>query len=337
MRPNVPPILLDQQALQAVRRFNRLLARMPRFKVRNRFTPVLTQSLLRMSQWGADRRMARAGVAVQTLFATADGLQVPVRVLRPAGTARGVVLDLHGGGWVIGNPQMNDVLNKAMVTACQVAVVSVDYRLLPRFPLRAAMDDCLAAARWLLGGALPDLHGLPMFVVGESAGAHLAATVLLRLKDQPLLLAQVAGAVLYYGVYDLGGTASVRQAGPDTLVLDGPGLAIALRQLLPDCDDGERRSALHSPLYGDFADMPPALMFAGTRDPLRDDTTALAQRWHEAADVELHVLPEAPHGFLHFSTPLAHLVPARTHAWLNERIESALLAQESLERSASEA
>lgn len=316
-------ILIDEHDLQAVRRFNSVLARMPRFKIRSRFTPLLIQSLLRVSQLGADSKLVRAGVRVEQRFAEADGLRVPVRLLRPAGPVRGVVLDIHGGGWVIGNPQMNDAQNAAIVAACQVAVVSVDYRLVPRFPLQAAMDDCLAAARWLLAGDIGDFDGLPVFLLGESAGAHLASTVLLRLKDQPALLARVAGAVLYYGVYDLGGTPKVHQAGPATLVLDGPGMAKALCMLTPECSEAERRAAPRSPLYGDLAGMPPALMFGGERDPLLDDTTGMAERWREVADVELHVLPEAPHGFLHFPTPLARIVPARTHAWLRDRISAA--------------
>ncbi|MBD8528582.1 MULTISPECIES: alpha/beta hydrolase [unclassified Massilia] len=320
---------IDDTALQQVRRFNTTLARLPRFKMRNRFTPVLGQALLRLSQLGADRRLARRGIRVERHVATCDGLHVPLRVLRPAGTGPvgAVVLDIHGGGWVIGNARMDDLHNAALVEACRVAVVSVDYRLvrphLADRSLQEAMDDCLAAARWLLGAGRADFDGLPAFILGESAGAHLAATVLLRLKSTPQLLARIAGAVLYYGVYDLGGSPSVRQAGPATLVLDGPGMVDALRMLTPDCNDEQRRQAPRSPLYGDLAGMPPALMFAGARDPLRDDTLQMAARWRgvaNAAAVELHLLPEAPHGFLHFPTPLATSVPARTHAWLGERI-----------------
>jgi acetyl esterase/lipase len=312
-------ILLDEADLQAVRRFNQKLARLPRFKIRNRFTPRVGQALLRLSQLGADRKLRRRGIRPEQLVASADGLRVPVRVLRPAGAPRAVVLDIHGGGWVIGNPRMDDVHNAALVEQCQVAVVSVDYRLLTNASLQDAMDDCLAAARWLLGAA-PEFAGLPVFVLGESAGAHLAASVLLRLRDQPELFARIAGAVLYYGVYDLAGSPSVRAAGADTLVLDGPGMADALRLLTPGCSDAERRQPPRSPLYADLHGMPPALLYAGERDPLRDDTLLLAARWRAVAAAELHLLPEAPHGFLHFATPLATLVPARTHAWLRERI-----------------
>jgi len=319
-------IPLDDRALHEVRRFNRILAWLPRFRIRNRFTPMLVQALLRMSQVGADGRMRRRGIRIAQQLAEADGLRVPVRVLRPPGAVRGVVLDLHGGGWVIGNPCLDDAQNAALIEACGVAVVSVDYRLVPRVALQDAMDDCLAAARWLLSGGIPDLHGLPTFIVGESAGAHLAATVLLRLRDAPTLLERIHGAVLYYGVYDLGGTPRVHQAGPETLVLDGPGMVAALCMLTAGCSDSERRQAPRSPLYGTLDGLPPALLFGGEYDPLRDDTVRMAARWREVAEVELHVLPEAPHGYIRFPTPLARLVPARTQAWIRERIAEAQIA-----------
>lgn len=171
----------------------------------------------------------------------------------------------------------------------------------------------------MLGEGLPEYQQLPVFVVGESAGGHLAASTLLRLKAWPQLFERIAGAVLFYGVYDLAGTPSVHAAGPDTLVLDGPGMAPALRQLTPGMSDAERRRAPLSPLYGDLSGMPPAWMIAGDIDPLRDDTLEMAKRWREVADVELNLLPEAPHGFIHFPTRMADLALARSHAWIAEQ------------------
>jgi acetyl esterase/lipase len=255
------------------------------------------------------------------LVAQADGHQVPVRVLRGAQPVTGVVLDFHGGGWVIGNAAMDDRQNAALVEACGVAVVAVDYRLAPGTPLAGVMQDCLAAARWLLGGGIAELAGLPAFVVGESAGGHLAASTLLQLQAWPALVARIDGAILYYGVYDLAGTPSVHAAGADTLILDGPGMATALRLLTPGLADAARRAPPLSPLYGDLAGMPPALLVAGTLDPLVDDSIALAERWRAVAACELHLLPECPHGFIRFPTLLAQRTVARAHAWLRERIQ----------------
>ena len=313
-------LALDAATLDEARRFNRRLAWAPRFRVRNRFLPMLGQGLLRLSQLGGDGKLARRGIRVERRLAGLPPLRVPVRILRPPGPVRAVVLDIHGGGWVIGNARMDDRFNAARAEACAAAVVSVDYRLATGAPIEAIMDDCLAVARWLLEDGLPEYRGLPVFVVGESAGAHLAACTLLRLQAWPALLRRVAGTVLFYGVYDLAGTPGVHAAGPDTLVLHGPSMAAALRMLTPDLDDAGRRRPPLSPLYGELAGMPPALLFAGELDPLREDTVRMAQRWRETAEAELHVLPEAPHGFIHFPTRMAALVLARSHAWIGERV-----------------
>ena len=314
------PLHFDDATLEEARAFNRKLARMPRFRVRNRLTPLLIQGLLRTSQFGADRKLARAGVGVERHIVMDGGSRVPLRILRPAGAIRGVVLDIHGGGWVVGNARMNDELNAAMIAACHVAVVSVDYRLAVTTPLQGQLDDCLAAVRWLLAGGLPGCEHLPVLLVGESAGAHLAAATLLRLRDEPALLRHVHGALLYYGVYDLAGTPSVHAAGPETLVLHGPGMAAGLRLLTPGMDDVARRAPPLSPLYGELEGLPPALMFAGTLDPLLDDTLGMANRWRSVANVEVHVVPEAPHGFIHFQTAMRRQVLARSHAWIRERL-----------------
>ncbi|MEN0108286.1 MAG: alpha/beta hydrolase [Pseudomonas sp.] len=303
-----------------MRRFNKRLAWLPRFRIRSRLAPMAIQVLLSASQLGGALKLARHGLQAETRIVGTG--HVPVRIIRPQGAPKGVVLDFHGGGWVIGNAQMNDGLNMAMVQACEVAVVSVDYRLAVSTPIEGLLADCLDAARWLLGGDCDEFSGLPVIVLGESAGGHLAVATLLALCAWPELLARVDSAVLYYGVYDLTGTPSVRTAGPQTLLLDGPGMVDAMRLLTPGLTDEQRRQPPLSPLYGDFGGMPAALMYAGELDPLRDDTLELARRWQAAADVEMHVLPQAPHGFIHFPTAMADRVLRYTHRWIAQRLAS---------------
>ncbi len=311
--------LCSEQDIAQARQFNKKLAWLPRFRIRNRLTPMAIQALLRMSQLGRSRGLHRHGLHAERRIVTVDGTTVPVRIIRPAGKARGIVLDFHGGGWVIGNAQMNDDLNAGLVKACDVAVISVDYRLAVSTPIEGLLQDCLCAARWLLGDA-PEFAGLPVIVVGESAGGHLAVATLLALKAWPDLLRRVSATVLYYGVFDLSGTPSVRTAGPETLLLDGPGMVEAFQMLTPGLSDAQRRQAPVSPLYGDFTDFPPALMFVGELDPLRDDTFGLAERWARSAEVEMHRLPAAPHGFIHFPTAMANKVLAYTRQWVTKRI-----------------
>lgn len=310
----------SQRDVAQMQRFNRKLAWLPRFRIRNRLTPRLIQTLLRASQFATADKALKQGLQVEHARVSSQGACVPVRIIRPPGKPAGVVLDYHGGGWVIGNARMNDDLNIAMVKACNVVVVSVDYRLAINTPVEGLLEDCLCAARWLLSDERAEFAGLPVIVVGESAGAHLAAATLLALKPVPRMLQRICGVLLYYGVYDLTGTPSVHAATQETLVLDGPGMVAALRLLTPGLSDEQRRQPPLSPLYGDFNGLPPALMFTGELDPLRDDTLELAERWRQSAPVEMHLLPASAHGFIHFPTSMAQRVLAYSRGWISRQL-----------------
>jgi len=116
----------DEQALAQVRRFNKLLAWLPRFRIRNRIGPWLIQTLLRIAQLLGPDKLARYGLRAETQRVGVGGASGPVRIIRPRGRTKGVVLDFHGGGWVIGNARMDDAFNARLVDACNVTVVSVD-------------------------------------------------------------------------------------------------------------------------------------------------------------------------------------------------------------------
>lgn len=311
-----------ERELAQMRAFNRKLAWLPRFKIRNRMTPRLIQALLRASQIGGSGVLRKFGLTAERKLID----NVPVRIIRPKGPAKGVVLDFHGGGWVIGNAQMDDNFNVAIVNTCEVTVVSVDYRLAVSTPIEGLLQDCLNATRGVLSDA--EFAGLPVVVVGESAGGHLAAATLLALKQWPDLLQRISGALLYYGVYDLTGTPSVRNAPADTLVLDGPGMVEALRLLTPELTDEQRRQPPLSPLYGDFSGFPHALLFAGELDPLRDDTLDIARRWAQSAPVEMYLLPSSPHGFIHFPTAIAQGVLTYSRKWISARVEAVKVPDE---------
>lgn len=314
-------IVCDASTLAQARRYNRLLALMPRLRIRNRHTPRVLQALLKLSQTGADFRLRRRNLQVRSVTVpNAPG--VSVRIIHSARPPRALILDFHGGAWVIGNPQLDDVLNAAIIDACNVAVISVDYRLAPAVSMEQVIADCVAAARWVLDDGIGEYAGLPVIVLGESAGAHLAAATLVALRRWPAMLARVAGAVLYYGVYDLTGTPSVHSAGRDTLLFDGPDLRSALARLTPDLDEAGRRAPALSPLYADLSGMPPALLIGAGSDPLRDDTLLMAAHWRQSAPAELQLLPEAPHGFIRLPTTMAALTQAHVHRWITRRIDS---------------
>jgi acetyl esterase/lipase len=143
--------------------------------------------------------------------AGAGGREVPVRVLTPErGAARGVYLQIHGGGFYMDSASRSDARNALLADAVGVAVVSVDYRLAPEHPWPAAPDDCETAALWLVEHA-GDLFGTTRLVIGgASAGANLAMVTLLRMRLRMRLRSgglrsPFLGAALQFGAYDLSG------------------------------------------------------------------------------------------------------------------------------------
>lgn len=215
---------------------------------------------------------------------------------------KGVYLHIHGGGWVLGRAHLQDPRNEEIARKCEVAVVSVDYRLAPEHPYPAGPDDCEAAALWVARNAKSEFGADTLIIGGESAGAHLSSVSLLRMRDKHGF-AGFAGANLVYGVYDLAMTPSQRNWGARNLVLNTEIMAWFYDQFVPE---DMRRDADLSPLYADLSGLPPALFTVGTLDPLLDDTLFMSMRWQAAGSpAELAVYPGGPHGFDAHPTQMA--------------------------------
>jgi acetyl esterase/lipase len=221
---------------------------------------------------------------------------IPVRVLVPD-TVDGVYLHFHGGGMTLGSARGMDTRNWALAQACDVAVVSVDYRLAPEHPYPAGPDDCEAAALWLAEHAAEEFGTTRLLVGGESAGAYLSALTMVRLRDRLGGRPPYLGVDLCYGAYDLSGTPSTALLRGKVPYATAHGERTNRRHYLGDRSDTEVRAAEISPLYADLGDLPPMLLSVGTADWLLDDSLFFAARLAAAGNrVELAVYPEAPHG-----------------------------------------
>ncbi len=243
------------------------------------------------------------------LLVPGPGGDIPVRTFVPPGEVLGAYLHVHGGGWVLGSAHQQDVALWRLANEAGVAVASVDYRLAPEHPFPAGADDCEAAALWLTdGGGAAELGAPERFVIGgESAGAHLAALTMLRLRDRQGLTPFVA-ANLVFGAFDLGMTPSQRNWGDRNLVLSTPIMAWFYDCFLPGRTQEERRTPGVSPLYADLSGLVPALFSVGALDPLLDDSLLMAERWAEAGnEAILRVYPEAVHGFTAFPIAVGEL------------------------------
>jgi acetyl esterase/lipase len=157
-----------------------------------------------------------------------------------------------------------------------------------------------------------------LLIGGESAGAHLAAVTLLRMKNKHAAIDRFVGANLVFGAYDLSRTPSQRGVGvaAGTDILDSTGFPLDL--FLPGRSEEQRRDPDISPLYADLSGLPPALFSVGTNDHLLDDTLFMAARWEAAGNrTELLVYPDTPHACIALPTVAAHFFP-RLFAFLQE-------------------
>jgi acetyl esterase/lipase len=257
---------------------------------------------------GLFRRVASDRAITRTVPGTSIGL----RVLTPdAAEPTGLYIDIHGGGFFIGDPSMGDPLNAAIADAANAVVVSIDYRLAPEHTYPAAPDDCETATCWILEHAARE-WGVRRFAIGgASAGGNLVAVTLQRLRDRHDAASQFSAANMQFGVYDLSGTPSQIDLG-----------RVAFRDLyLPTIPAAQRKVADISPLYGDLRGMPPALFTVGTLDYLYDDSLFMAARWHAAGnETELAVYPESVHGFTAFPAEMARIATRRIVDFIAGRI-----------------
>lgn len=227
-----------------------------------------------------------------------DGNEIALRVIPPNDPPRGIYLHIHGGGWVLGSAEAQDPMLERTADASGLVCVSVEYRMAPEDPYPAGPDDCEFAAAWLVKNGKAEFGTDVLTIGGESAGAHLAAVTLVRMRER-YGYAGFRGANLVYGPFDLSMTPSQIAFGNTRLVLRTLDMQWFYNAFLPTTTD--RRQPDISPLYANLRGLCPALFSVGTKDALLDDTLFMHARWVAAAnEAELVIYPGAAHGFTLF-------------------------------------
>lgn len=221
---------------------------------------------------------------------------VPVRIYLPEGAPTGVVTFFHGSGFVIFDLDSHDREARLISAGTGAVVVSVDYALAPEQPFPAAVDDCVAATRWV--AANRDQLGaadMPVAVMGDSAGGNLAAVVSRELRST--IDVDLAGQVLVYPVTDLVNRASSYSANGVGYLLTAETMEFFIACYTPNA--GDRQDHRASPLLADdLVDLPRTLVITAEYDPLRDEGEAYAHRLREAGvDVTVKRYDGAVHGF----------------------------------------
>ena len=236
---------------------------------------------------------------------------VSALVITPTGLGPFPVLVwIHGGGWVIGSAEESQAIARDLAAGAGCIVVSPDYRLAPEHKAPAALDDCVAATRWLLDNA-GELGGDPsrIAVGGDSAGGNLSALVALEFGDR------LRYQVLVYPATDLS-LADVHASldeNADGYLLTKSGMKWFIDHYLDDSgltSDDVRVSPLNASDEA-LSRTPPAFVITAEFDPLRDEGEAYADRLRAAGvDVTHRRFEGQIHAF--FTLPLA--VPAGAEA-----------------------
>jgi acetyl esterase/lipase len=236
----------------------------------------------------------------ETIAVDAGGVKAD-HIATPASRQDRHILYLHGGSYIAGWPGLYRDLTWRLATLCRARVLCIDYRLAPENPFPAALNDSVAAYRWLLAqGADPSR----IILMGDSAGGGLVLATMLRLRDDGVELPAAAVVVSPWTDLALTGESFRLNA-----VID-PIIPVELAPRVVDlCLAGaDPRDPYASPLYGELSGLPPTLILVGSDEVLRDDAVRMADKmriagcaveievwrhmWH-AWQMLMRVMPEA--------------------------------------------
>jgi monoterpene epsilon-lactone hydrolase len=246
---------------------------------------------------------------------TAEG--VPAHWLAsPGADADRVLLFLHGGGYELGSLRSDGELAARVGRASGMRVLFPEYRLAPEHPFPAAIDDVLAAWRWLLTDQ--DLDARSIAVAGDSAGGGLAVALLVATRDAGEALP--AAAALMSPTVDLTSSGASMTERVDQDPISTPAM---LSQFATEYLAGaDPKTPLASPLFASLSGLPPLLVQVGTADLLLSDSERLARAAAEAGvDVTLEVGEGLTHVYqLMLGTPEAAAATEQIGEFLRTRV-----------------
>jgi acetyl esterase len=249
------------------------------------------KALWQMTPQEARDRQAQVREALSDGPAMATVEVGPGRLYVPAPDTCGLVVFLHGGGWVTGTLELVDPMCRRLAAVAGARVLSVDYRLAPEHPYPAAVDDAWDAVTW----AAQRAGGEPLVVIGESAGGNLAAVCARRAVERggPAIDLQVLVNPVCDGDPTTG---SYAEFGEGASPVGARELAWFWDQYAPPERRGEPdASPLRAP---DLRGQAPALILQPEVDPLRDEVLAYAARLEAAGiPVRLERFADCIHGF----------------------------------------
>lgn len=259
---------------------------------RSAFTPEDHAGGWRGLRAGYDRFLAaNAPPSPDAIVEQVDAGGVSALWVGAATSARRTVLHVHGGGFMFGSARRSVDLAERLGRAVGGRVLAVDYRLAPEHPYPAALDDVLAAYRWLLAQGF---EASEILLCGESAGAGLALSAALAGRDRGLPRPGALYAMSPLADLEVTGASVDARKGQDPVV-DRDLLTEMSAAYLQGHDP---RDPLASPVHADFGGLPPLLVHASACEALVDDATRVAEAAGAAGvDVELRLFDDTVHVF----------------------------------------
>jgi acetyl esterase/lipase len=275
--------------------------------------------------WRPELNVARSEQVERTDHVVVGDPPVPVRVHRPLG-AEGqlpALIDIHGGGLIVGSHKAADVTFDRWCPMFGVVGISVGYRLAPETPYPGAIEDSYAALIWTYQHARElGIDPARIGIGGMSAGGGIAAALGLLARDRGEV--PVAFQFLNSPMLD------DRQITPSSQ-LDGLYVwsrednAFGWRSYL-----GELYGSENVPLYAaparatDLSSLPPTFLAVGEADGFRDEVIEFATRLFQAGVAcELHVYPGLPHGFaVAAAAPVVQQALRHREDWLARHLGS---------------
>ncbi|MHA7582437.1 alpha/beta hydrolase [Paenibacillus vandeheii] len=231
-----------------------------------------------------------------------DGGEMLVKIYEPAGRTNDLLpamLWIHGGGYVLGHPDMDDKLCELFVETAECIVVSVDYGLAPEHPYPAAIEDCYAGLVWMTEeSAMLGIDVNRVAIAGASGGGGLTAALALMARDKggPSIIFQMP---LYPMLDNRNITPSSHEITEEGSIWNRTDNVAAWNMYLGEENDVSRRSSYAVPSRAEsLAGLPPAYTCVGQLDLFRDETMEYVARLaQEGVDVEFHLYPGCFHLF----------------------------------------